>query len=261
MNISFNEWRDENAFVEDDILYTEGKNCRWGRFTMRWNEKKEADNIISHLCAFTLDLHSGDLYLDCSKSKIWAKFVVLSFTRPLFGIIKTAYHVCLPISLPIEIFKAIIVGISQHQSAREITQAAWINIKHNIADIIRTPLYTVALTVVTISAVIIGLFSSYRLYDLRAVAGHLEIALNRGQDNFWTLAPCFQPLDNLMTIHNQNYKKADTEYDDEETLQGCNNLARSYVNFRRKNRNIFNDCGMLQPKDQAYISAAYSPAV
>lgn len=258
MNTSFNKWRDENSFVEDHILYDEGEDCRWCRFSTQWNEKKEDKNdIITHLCAFTLDLQTGDLYLDCRKRKIWAKFFVLSVTRPLFGFIKTAYHLCLPISIPIEIFKAIIVGRHQNQSSDEIAQAAWINIKYNIADIIRTPLYTTALIVVTISAVIIGPFAPRKLYDLRALAGHLEIVLNRGQDSLWNLAPCFQPLNNLMEIHKENYQKADTEYDDEATLQGCNNLVRSYIKFRREHRNIFNDCGMLLPENKVYISAAF----
>jgi hypothetical protein len=164
----------------------------------------------------------------------------------------------LPVSIPLEIFKAIMTGIHQNQSAYEINLAAWINVKYNFVDIVRTPLYTTAMLVVTVSAVIIGPFAPHKLYDLRALAGRLEIALNRGQDSLWNLAPCFQPIDNLMEIHHQNKKKADTEYDDEATLQGCNNLARSYIKFRRENRNIFNDCGMLLPEGKVYISAAYS---
>lgn len=171
--------------------------------------------------------------------------------RPFFGLIKTAYHLCLPFSIPVEIFKAIMEGKQRNESASEIATAAWRNVKHSLADIIRTPLYTIAMTIVHLAAVCIGLFAPHKLYDLRELAGRLENALNRGEDNWWTLAPCFQPIGNLMNIHKAKYQKEDTEYEEEPVLHGFNNLARAYI--RNKRDYLCHACFDLEP----YISYAY----
>lgn len=254
---TFQNWRLKNPFIESHLFYPEGQKCRWGRIRARWIEKGSDGKNLTHLCAFLFDLQTGDIYLDCRKQKIYAKFVVLSLSRPFFGLTKTVYHLFLPISIPLEIFKAVFNGIQQNHSFKEIAEESLCNVKHNIVDIARTPIYTIALTIVSITAVIIGPFAPNKLYDLRALAGRLEKALNRGTENFWMAAPCFQPLNNVMNIHHQDYTKSNTEYDAEPTLHGLNNLVRSYVKFRRNNRNLFNDCGRLQSKNSPFISSAY----
>lgn len=252
----FQNWRKDNPFIEDYFFYPEGEDCHWGRVKANWNEKREQGKDLSHLCAFTIDLQTGDIYLDCSKRKIWAKCLLLSAARPLYGLVKTVYHLVAPLSIPIEIFKAIVEGRERQQSSSEIAAAAWRNVKNSLTDIIRTPFYTIAMMIVTLAGIIIGFFAPHKLYDIRALAGRLERDLNRGQENLWTIARCFQPLNNLMDIHKKNYKTLDTEYEDDPTLQGLNNLARSYVNFMRKNRNPFDHCGALQPKNVPFTSAA-----
>lgn len=260
MTITFQNWRKTHPFIEDYLIYPDNKdkNCRWARIQANWKEQKTGGKNLSHLCAFTIDLNSGDIYLDCRKRKIWAKCAALTIGRPIFGITKTMYHLALPLSIPIEIYKSVIEDLQKKMSANQILKNSLRSIKHNLTDIIRTPLYSLAMTIVTLSAVIIGPFAPSKLYDLRARVGRLENKLNRGEDSIWNRAPCFQPLENLMHIHHLQYVKKDTQYEDEPSLHGLNNLARSYVKFRRTNRNLFNDCACLQSQDKAYVSAAYA---
>ena len=111
------------------------------------------------------------------------------------------------------------------------------------------------MTIVVLVGVIIGPLAPHKLYDLRAMAGHLEKTLNRESET-WTLAPCFQPIANLKSIDKDKYIKDDTVYDQEDTLKGLNNLARSYVRYRRKNRNPFDDYCRLVPQNGVYVSPA-----
>lgn len=252
--LTFDDWRKTHSYIEQKIAPIKESESRWGRLMTQWNEKKSPENILFHRCAFALDLRTGDLYLDCSESKIWRKCVALCFARPLIGTAKTFYHLCLPISIPLEIFKAVWEGVQEKHSFYQITSSARIRVVNNTTDIVRTPLYTVALTIMSIQAVVVGLYSPVRLYDLRKEAGRLENALNRGIESMWTCVPCFQPIHHLMQIHEFSHYKEDTEYDEEPTLIGCNNLTRSYVKFMRQNRNIFTNCAMLLPPNTTYIS-------
>lgn len=253
-SLTFGDWRKTHSSIENNIVTIGGEGSRWGKLITRWNEKKGPENILFHQCAFVLDLQTGDMYLDCNEDKIWRKCVALCFARPLIGTAKTFYHLSLPISIPVEIFKSLWEGALKEHSFYQITYSAWISVVNNITDIVRTPIYSVAMTVIAIQAVVIGLYDPIKLYDLREQAGRLENALNRGKESMWTCAPCFQPLHNLMSIHASSHQKDDTEYEDDPTLIGCNNLTRNYVKFMRKNRNIFTNCGRFLPPDVAYIS-------
>lgn len=254
--VEFKEWRDTHPLIETDLRFPNGDDSGWGRINAKWHEKHDGIDL-THICAFTLDLQTGDIFLDCTKQKIWTKCLLLTLGRPLFGLLKTTYHLILPISIPVEIFNAIYGGITNSESAITIASNVGIRVWHNVLDIVRTPLYTVVLTVITLAAVIVGPFAPRNLFELRALAGRVENALTRGED-FWTLAPCFQPIANLMTIEDEEkYVKNDTEYDPDEVLHRLNNLARSYVNYRRSNRNPFDDYGRLHKDDVAYISPAY----
>jgi hypothetical protein len=251
----FQRWRKANPYIEDFISFPEGIDFHWARIHATWHEK-QTDKRLKHLCAFAINLENGDIYLDCSKRKIWMKCVALTLGRPLFGFIKTIYHLSLVISIPIEIYKAIMKGRCEGLSTKEIAHAALLNVIHNVVDIIRTPLYTIAMTIVTLVAVLIPAYDPRRLYDLRAVAARLENALNRGEDGFWRGAICFNPIDNIMNMSSYHYAytKLDTEYQDQLTLHGLNNLARSYVKYRRKYRNLFNNYGQLLNHDKTFTS-------
>lgn len=252
--IHFQTWKNAHPAIDPLLHYPEGSCCGWARIHATWDEKK-GSHLLHHTCAFALDFQSGDIYTDCSKKKIWIKCLFLTVGYPFLGIAKTIYHLALPISIPLEIFKVIYEGFGQ-ESAKILGKKAVIKVGHNMADIFRTPVYSIAMAIVVLAGVIIGPFAPKRLYDLRALAGKIENSLNRGEETFWTRAPCFQPLANIMTIDSENYVKPDTQYDSDPVLHGLNNLVRSYVKYRRKNINLFDDFGRTLHLDATYISPA-----
>jgi len=257
MNTSeFQIWRTENPFIENVLFYPDGQEGRWARIDACWHEKKEGIDLTHHY-AFVIDLQNGDLYLDCRIRKIWMKCFLLTLYRPFFGSLKTIYHLTLPLSIPLEISKGILKGLQQGLSKKEIVYKVLRHIKNNFTDIVRTPLYTIALTVATLAAVLIVFFVPSKVYELRALAGRLEFDLNHRENSFWILAPCFQPLDNIANMHLSNYSKKDTVYDLEPTLHGLNNLARAIIKHRQKNRNPFDDYGCLLNKNTPFKSTIF----
>jgi hypothetical protein len=101
-------------------------------------------------------------------------------------------------------------------------------------DIVRTPIYGIVLTALAIVGLILGLFDSEKIYDLRLFMGKIEQSLNRGEKHTeWTLAPCFQPgdLNNIDTIWGKTEFK-DTTYPNEQ--RGKVNYARAKIIHDRK---------------------------
>jgi hypothetical protein len=104
--------------------------------------------------------------------------------RPLHTVFKTLYHACLPLSLWVE-------GSSAQQRGVAVGAA----LARNIADIVRTPLYGLALTILAVVGCVFGGLGLERVYDVRALAGRVERSLNWGEPRAaGALAPCFQPL-------------------------------------------------------------------
>ncbi len=253
----FKEWIDNHPFIKDELFYPEGKACRWGRLIARWNERQD-EKTLKHRCAFIFDLSTGNVYQDCGKSKIWIKCVCLTLAYPTIGFIKTLYHLILPISIPIEIIQVMSKGMGKGHSVQKIAHKACRNVVRSLADSIRTPLYTISLSIVSIAAVIMGLLVPRKLYDLRALAGRLEKTLHwKKKYTPWMVASCFQTMINIQEIHQYDEKEADTDYDDNPTLHGLNNLARAYVRYRRRECNLFNDCGQLLDHKTPYRSPIY----
>jgi hypothetical protein len=130
-----------------------------------------------------------------------------------------------------------------------------------LADIVRTPLYGVAMTIVNLTALIFGLLAPETLYDFREVTGKLVQSLYRKKDFVDDLFACFQPLTNLKDIGKEwgEEGKKDTKYPHKvsKELKGMINFSRSQIKYRRENYSPFNGpCGNLDPKDQ-FISPSY----
>ncbi len=249
MDSSFNTWHLNNSSILNSLLYREAEDSRWAKCKGIWKEKK-GEKILQHTCLFTCDLSNGNLYTDCTVLTIWKKCFCLSVLRPFVGVGKTAYHVFFPISIPLEIYKA--YQEKKGASFKDFIQTAEEKIKNSLFDIFRTPLYTLALTIISVAAVIIGPFTPSKLYEFRKFYGHLEQELNRG-DPEWTCAPCFQPIENLMNVDQWNLEKEDTEYELDPIDKGLNNLTRGYVKFKRKNCDLF-QCRFPVGEESVYES-------
>jgi hypothetical protein len=268
-NIDFPQWRKEHPSMEQIL---EKENSRWGRIICKWTEKKEVEEsqdpvLIEHLYASTINLKNADMYLDCRPRKIWAKFTVYSIFQPIVLTAKTFYHLILPISIPYIIYKTVRDANNEQKdkkteiSGRELAKRIFKEIGKNILDIGRTPLYAIVLTVIGISALIIGPLAPKILHDFRRVAGNVEKSLNWGNaDSAWIIFKCFQPIENLMTVKEWSREYPDTSYYPQKTknrsiLKGLANFARAQIKFRRENRALFNDCFLKYSQDKPYKSA------
>lgn len=134
------------------------------------------------------------------------------------------------------------------------------NSLRSIADIVRVPLYGVAMTALSVFAIASGLIEPTTLYYNRARIGQLEVDLNWGK-RLSGLMPCFQEIYDITDLPDNSYK-VDTRYrslsnvpetrlvnleyhtipsasDFERRLQ---NIARCQINFRRNSGNLFSLC-------------------
>ena len=178
----FKHWmKDHPDFVSTKIVKESSK---WGRIVCTWDEKKTDGPSIKHIFTATVDLKTGDVYMDCSKKKLWTKNVALACARPIHTVAKTLYHLSMA-GVARQIYKAA-------TGKKTKTEALKKSIRQ-IADIVRTPAYGVAMTVVNIAAAAIIPFSADKAYDLRNLHGRIEQSLNWGKKHTgWTLALCFQ---------------------------------------------------------------------
>jgi hypothetical protein len=272
--INFETWKEQHpTFMQQYVKMPEGQ--KWGRVICKWEEKPSEVNQtitqnITHTYAAAINLKNGDIYLDCRKRKIWAKCALYSLVQPIILTAKTVYHLLLPVSIPLEIYKTVQAARKENPeiSKKELAKRCFIQVGKNFADIVRTPAYAVALTVIGIAGVIIGPLAPKTLYDIRATAGKMEKSLHWGDDTSpWILFKCFQPISNLMTIGKEEWTRFNnaTVYlkgkNDEEstTLYGLTNLARALIQFRRDHRAIFNDCFQKYAKNEPYKSKATPP--
>jgi hypothetical protein len=124
----------------------------------------------------------------------------------------------------------------------------------SLADIVRTPVYGVVLTVISLAGVIAIPFSPNLAYDVREVYGNVEQSLNWGiRRTETTLARCFQPICNIdgskeqYLFENTNKNLEDKEYSEEDIKHikiknledRLNKFAERVIEHRRKYYNIF----------------------
>jgi len=206
----FQQWmREHPDFVKKHIVK---ENDKWGRIECKWTEKKEG-KTLTHVFSASVDLQTGDVYLDCRKRKLFAKNLALIAGRPLHTAAKTLYHLSLA-GVVREIYKA--------SQGTQTKQDAFDHSVKSLKDIYRTPAYGVAMQAVNIAAVAIAPLKPDKLYDLRKMHGNLEQRLNWGEKHTdWTLALCFQ----------SGFNVQGTEYGAIMPVQGAGGLGQ---NFSRK---------------------------
>ena len=263
--MNFKDWKNiHKSFIQENIEQKE--NSRWGRINAKWNEIN-SNQELNHIYKFTLDLKTGDFYLDCRRRKIWCKSLTYLFVQPIVLSLKTVYHLMLPLSISLEIFQEVqkIKEFENDQKIKLTNKEKTIRIvkviTKDLLDIVRTPLYAGALSIIALAGVVIGPLAPNILYNTRAMAAKVELALHWGnEDSNWIIYRCFHPLGNVITIDQEWQRtREDTKYikpesSEADRLKGLSNLARALINFRRENRAIFNDCFKLLPANQAYIS-------
>lgn len=214
------------------------------RIPYRWANKHKA--IFSYHTI--INTKTGDLYIDCRRRKIFVKQVAALFIRPL--------HTCLAKTLW-EIASLIprLLLNTYDLAQREISFITFAaRTVTAFTDIVRTPLYGIALTVCHLFSIALGLLAPTTLYYTREITGNLELAHLRkksifdrdGNPRSWALVGCFTPLGNLLAEGSSP----------EEISSNLQNFAKSQIKFRRRTNAIFNDCGLILPKGASYLSAA-----
>lgn len=259
---SIDQFLNKYVDIKPLIIKTEGETSKWGRIICKWNEKKTNHE---HIYSALINLQTGDIFLDCTKKKIYAKFIAHTALRPFHIAFKTLYHLAIPISIPHLVFQTISEGKKEKLSNKEIAKNCLDRTVKSLADIVRTPAYGVALAVVSVAALIIGPLNikGATLYDLREIAGHLVQALYRnGPEASTDLFICFQAIKNLKTIESNYFNNPEwnnTIYppNASDPKKGLIDFASANIHFRRNHYAIFNNpFGKLDPKVK-YVSASY----
>lgn len=240
---------DQNHFSKLTKLIIPVENSKWGRLLCTWHEKKSDGTQLHHTYSALLNVKTLEMYIDCRPQKIFAKALALLVARPVHILFKTLYHVSLA-GVAYEFFK----GATHEQSKRETL----INSAKSLADIIRIPLYGIAMIITNIAGLILGLVCPTSLYDTREILGKLEESLNWGtRRTLTTLAPCFQPISLLALTDSPPLHHEDSIYYLNDSLEiGLSNFARWAIRLRRRKYNCFDQIqGTLDP-NRIYISNA-----
>ncbi len=266
------------TFIEKDLQSKEKGSSNWLRVNCIWEERSEGTQTKKHTYCLILDNTNGNLYLDVSQKKLVVKFLTLSLIRVFHATLKIFYHIALPISIPIEIFKAYSQAASEAKEKSvsitysRVAYLAIRNVSRSILDIVRTPLYNIAM----IFLMLAGIPSSpnYR-YEIMKIVGLMEINLTwanssdplHSRISFWTLAGCLQPMANLQDFgcNPDPSRHPDTKYENQvskgdkfidlKIRNDLANFARSQIVYLREGKRLFEGCQQL-PKDVVYASTA-----
>lgn len=228
-----------------EIVTPEG-DLLWGRLIAQWDEKKSDGSTVRHVYASSIDGRDGSLYLDCRPGLIFAKCFAQLLLRPLHTLVKTVYHAAMiPIltDLP-KLFKR------QMQAADFSANAI-----RSIKDIMRTPVYGLALMAASIAVLVSGVFHPASIYEGRRLLGKIEEEANHGRKHTsWTLAKCFQPIPlNALTWFEAQDWSHDTLYPSSSPIdRQLANFARSRIRKKRERIDPFS-CSKL-PLSQKYVS-------
>lgn len=237
-----------DGISENRILRPDGHDSKWARVILECRKKDPVSNAITgtHRYAAVVNCETQNVYRDDEKSILAIKFFGLAIYTPIALVAKTIYHILFPISIPHQIYlkvnelkeqEAKIIEKKGTPAPREMGKRVITIIARNMLDIVKTPLYAVAMTVVALGTLILSIFRSQILYDGRTIFG--KIMLNLNYDNkksVWLqyIAPCMQPMANLKTVgEKRNYFKKKVAYDGERgsTVFGLNNLVKRYTKY------------------------------
>lgn len=180
------QWQEENKiYIRDDDIYRR----------LKFSAQKDEKNVEYF---FTVNVKTGEVYNTDCKRIIFFKHLILTIGRPVYTVIKTFYHASIIAPLAYEVFKY----VKKKQSASDLGM----NMYRSCADIVRTPLYGLAMTITHIAALILGVISPNTLYKTREIIGKLERELMWGLKPFshhileipmGYLSPCFSPIKNV----------------------------------------------------------------
>lgn len=262
MNTNFSAFKQAFPEWESTFHVQKRDDSIFKRIECTWKEEcKTATGELAekiHKYHATINTQTGDIYLDCRKRKIFAKHLTLFFLRPIHTVIKTLWHATI-IGPLLKEATAVVKG---DQTMKELATHTF----HSLSDIVRTPLYGLAITITHLAGILFGCISPNSLYKTRIIAGNLEMNMLRTKYSKWILSPCFSPIKNIAQhseyVKERNayeiiFEAKDSKEDNKRSIEDMlERLAKNQIQFRIKNRALFNDCLRHFPKDKTYHSAA-----
>lgn len=240
MLTEFENWKkipSNGVFFDDSIEFSNSKD-QYGTLKIDFDFEFNAKKHSLH-SEFIVSKSTGAIYGKMSPDSIKKVFWGLVFVRPLQIIFKMTYHALLPISIPLEIKRALDQS-GKPSSCLELAIRCTLAAIRSFADILRTPLYGIALTVIALAAV---LFSGNQTED---VYSFLNFSSRVERDLFWgekkrCLARCQQPIDYLHLVSGRQVDY-DAKYDIKieynakplELRYGLIQMSVSYALFQKK---------------------------
>lgn len=231
------------VYKRDDSVYQRIK-CVWEESeAVDLEDENPTINTKEHEVHACINVKTGDIYIDCRRRKIFCKHLALLLVRPIHTLIKTLWHAT--------IIGPLIAAIADNEPNLGTRML------YSLADIVRTPVYGLAMTITYLAGVILACVCPNILYRTRSLGGYLERKLLRAntreelEDNQWAISLCFSPCKNIAkSLKNGEAKEG------EAVKENLSHFAQSWVIENQKGGNPFNNCGARFPKDQTYISLA-----
>lgn len=192
------QWRKALTPEAKTTLHSWG-NGRWG-----WKiDRQEYVKVTGHstnstekykrivACLDPKSPFAGNIYRNDDKDIIYIKLVGNTLFRPIYFVAKTLSHLLL-------IETAMIIFKKPDKYAVQTDKTT--RVFRSLADIIRTPIFGVTMTIVSLAGVILSPFYPPLVYEIRATIAALARELNWGEEvkhlkHDFSL--CFQPLGNI----------------------------------------------------------------
>ncbi|MBA3236899.1 MAG: hypothetical protein H0T62_00930 [Parachlamydiaceae bacterium] len=168
----------------------------------------------------TLNVKTGEIFLGDERYVIFIKHVALLIFRPIQLTFKTLWHASLIGPLIVELHNF----LNDKQTFEQFKE----NNLNSLCDIIRTPIYGVAMLTVHLAGIILGIFCPETLYYTRDLVGQLERELLRldcvqntvaSLSPYESLSPCFSPISHLMIFRDVNKESLPIYVDINEFLE------------------------------------------
>lgn len=206
-------------------------NSRWGRMLCTWHEKKEDGKVLDHHYAACIDLENCTWFIDDTPLKIYVKCVFQLLLRPFHTILKMLSHISLA-QIANNIFKT----MRGQQSIDTCIQ----NSVRSICDIVRTPLFGLAMIISSIAVLVLGAINPESMYTNRDILGKIEQMSNWGERNTReTLTPCFQaiPLSFIQKFEDQKFKDT-VFFNDDPIERKLALIMRAHLKYLQKKNKL-----------------------
>lgn len=162
---------------------------RWGVTSHRVEVFVQEKKIFQtkHI-RYGFDHLTGALYLDATRRWIWFKLTLTTLWRPLFTVVQTVYRLTL---------LHLVITLARDYQKKRGCKTMRNHAVRSLVDIVRFPMYGIALTAITGTGMLLGPLFPALLYSCRNAAGRIENHLlwgeKRWRDVTHTMAPCLQP--------------------------------------------------------------------